>query len=353
MTTALALSSYRTLLLEIEKVLAEGRLRARQAIEEEKVKTYWQVGKLINEHLRLKGGRAVYGQQVIRRLAADLKISERLLWDILRFQRTFDIVQTSAELTWSHYTILSRIEDAEKRHFLLKETLRHKWTVRELLNRVEKMQLDTGADDHVPLPLEEKPDSPKSSPLIPRRGIFYLYRLLQTPDLHEGPETFSLDLGFNSRIQLGLKGIAKPQEGQIVEAARTHKNSQGDEYRFKKSPALLSALYTYKALVEKVIDDDTLWVHIDLGFRVWTKQKLRLRGVNAAEIEKGKPASHYVKKVLARVPFVVVKLSSRDKYDRYLTDLFYLEGAEDRQKVLTEGRFLNQELLDLGLAERM
>lgn len=102
-----------------------------------------------------------------------------------------------------------------------------------------------------------------------------------------------------------------------------------------------------------MIDDDTLWTDVDLGFRFWTTRKLRLRGIDAAEIEKGEEASDFVRRALARVPFVVITCSGRDKFDRTLTDLFYLEGASDKEKVLQEGIFLNQELLDRGLARRV
>ena len=55
----------------------------------------------------------------------------------------------------------------------------------------------------------------------------------------------------------------------------------------------------------------------------------------------------------ARVAFVVVTVRGREKFGRPLADLFYLEGTEDREKVLAEGTYLNQQLLDLGLARRV
>ena len=61
----------------------------------------------------------------------------------------------------------------------------------------------------------------------------------------------------------------------------------------------------------------------------------------------------YVKKVLGRVPFVAVTTYYGDKFGRTLIDLFYLPGTDDREKVLREGKYLNQELLDLGLAVRV
>ena len=44
-------------------------------------------------------------------------------------------------------------------------------------------------------------------------------------------------------------------------------------------------MYTYKAKVLEWIDGDTLWVEIDLGFYVQTRQKIRLARINAPELD--------------------------------------------------------------------
>ncbi len=46
----------------------------------------------------------------------------------------------------------------------------------------------------------------------------------------------------------------------------------------------------------------------------------------------------------------VIRTHSSDKYDRYLSDIFYLPGREDAEKVAVEGRFLNGELAEKSLA---
>jgi len=43
-------------------------------------------------------------------------------------------------------------------------------------------------------------------------------------------------------------------------------------------------LYTYRAVVDRVIDGDTIDVDIDLGFDVWLKkQRVRLHGIDTPE----------------------------------------------------------------------
>lgn len=44
-------------------------------------------------------------------------------------------------------------------------------------------------------------------------------------------------------------------------------------------------IYEYNAIVKSVYDGDSITVDIDLGFGIWMKkQKIRLWGINAAEI---------------------------------------------------------------------
>ena len=138
----------------------------------------------------------------------------------------------------------------------------------------------------------------------------------------------------------------------IVESLREKKAP--DRYRFRGSRAGQERLYTYRAVVEEVIDGDTLRTRVDCGFRAWTRQKLRLRGIDAPELSTlaGQRTRDFVAQALSEVPFVVLTTTKPDKYDRYLSDVFYRPGETDPQDVLEKGIFLNQQLLDQGLAVR-
>ena len=357
--------SYAALREQARAVLEEGRTEARAAVEEVRVETYWKLGKLVNEHLRLHDGRAGYGDYVANHLSEDLGMSRRLVYEILNFQRVFPIVHARAQLPWTHLRLLSRVESVEERERLFRQALHKKLSARELLQRMGPQKLRLPQE-----PIKQKPQ--ELPPLLPVRGNFYTYQIVKPRDLHLGPrprgrglrstrrrrrvhlgpEFYSVDLGFGTRIDLKLRGLARAREGEVIEALRTQKNPAGDRYRFRRSKAGSGALYTYKATVEKVIDDDTLWTQVDAGFHVWTHHKLRLRGINAPEVHDQRKMSRFVEETLARVAFVVVKLHGRDKFDRALADLFYKEGEPDTEKVLREGTYLNQELLDRGLAVR-
>jgi len=101
-----------------------------------------------------------------------------------------------------------------------------------------------------------------------------------------------------------------------------------------------------------VIDGDTLWLDIDCGFGVWTKQKVRLRGIDTPELKtaEGIRARDFVVEALKGVPFVAVTTTKPDKYDRYLADVFYLPKEEDPGVILSNGVFLNRALHGAGLA---
>jgi micrococcal nuclease len=58
-------------------------------------------------------------------------------------------------------------------------------------------------------------------------------------------------------------------------------------------------VYKYLAIVERVVDGDTIDVFIDMGFSVWIKQRLRLWGIDAWE-SRTKDAEEKVKGLAAK-----------------------------------------------------
>ncbi len=109
--------------------------------------------------------------------------------------------------------------------------------------------------------------------------------------------------------------------------------------------------YLYRCQVARVIDGDTLLVHVDLGFEVLRVQRLRLVNVSAPEAKTraGKEATRFVRTQLAQAETVVVKTArSSDARGRYLAHVFYSGEWDDADTVMREGRYLNAELLRSG-----
>ena len=144
-------------------------------------------------------------------------------------------------------------------------------------------------------------------------------------------------------------------ENKVKTESVIRAEKRNNRYLLKKADDISpSLLYTYKAFVVDVIDGDTLWLELNLGFNTWSLQKIRLRGINTAGIdtEEGLKAKDFIEKKLSSCGFVVVKTYYRDKFTRYLGDIFYDKKGTDVFKVSEFGVFLNQELLDNGLANK-
>ncbi len=139
--------------------------------------------------------------------------------------------------------------------------------------------------------------------------------------------------------------------------------------KLKRDP---NPLYTYKAVVDRVIDGDTLIARIDLGFDVWVNQRLRFRGVNTEELnpsviagpmslsngakqspDRAQQAKQFVEEKLKDLDFVVIKSYKTDIYGRYVVDLFYHPALSKKEEVAKQGFFLNAQLLEAGLADLM
>jgi micrococcal nuclease len=111
-------------------------------------------------------------------------------------------------------------------------------------------------------------------------------------------------------------------------------------------------LYSYKAVIEEIIDGDTINVSIDIGFENYTQQKIRLRGINAEDIysDKGRKARDFIVSRLEPCDFIIIRTYWRDKYNRFLADIYYNKEENDIKKLAEEGMYLNQEMLDNELA---
>jgi predicted nuclease of restriction endonuclease-like (RecB) superfamily len=144
---------------EIKDLIQSAKQRAAVAVNAELTLLYWQVGQRINTEV-LKGERADYGKQIVPSLAKSLTVqfgrgwSKRNLFQMVRFAELFPdqkIVQTlSAQLSWSHFVVLTSIEDSLKREFYLSMAVEERWSVRTLDDRVDKLLFERTAISRKP-----------------------------------------------------------------------------------------------------------------------------------------------------------------------------------------------------------
>jgi len=101
--------TYSVLRAAVRRAIALGKERAVAAVEREKVRTSWEIGKLILEHILLNQDRADYGKKIVGKLAKDLGISRTELNYMVEFARTYPIVRPAGQLSWSHHQSLLSI----------------------------------------------------------------------------------------------------------------------------------------------------------------------------------------------------------------------------------------------------
>lgn len=319
----LATDRYRKLLLDITSLYAK--------VKQTMITTYWQMGKRIVEAEQQGAAKAPYGEQLIKRLSKDLTrrigkgFSKTNLERMRLFYKENPIAPPVGQLPWTRHVELLSVRDPQKRRALEKRTLRQGLSREELKALVRKEKISER--------LQEKRRSDVSSPvpqLTVSRAVLGTYSIVKNVDSLHPKSSVILDLGFN------IWNMMSKDESEKV--------------TLTDKPA-----YCYSAYVERIVDGDTLWVRVDCGFSCLTRQKLRLRAIDCPELDtdEGKAAKRFVQKHLPVDALIVVKTYKDDKYGRYLTDVFYLEGEVDPHRIAREGIFLNQELLNQHLAVRV
>lgn len=108
------------------------------AVNTAMVQAYWEIGEQIYKACG-DNDRSEYGKNLIKFLSDKLTFefgkgfSETNLKNMRRFYIQFPIRQTlSAELSWSHYQKLMKIDDKVRREFYTEECIKSGWSVRQL-----------------------------------------------------------------------------------------------------------------------------------------------------------------------------------------------------------------------------
>lgn len=101
-------------------------------------------------------------------------------------------------------------------------------------------------------------------------------------------------------------------------------------------------MYEYKAVVRSVYDGDTFRADVDLGFGVWKfSEPFRLVGLQAPELGSvgGREARDWLRVLLpvgAVIKVHTIK-DAREKYGRYLADVFAEDGCWVNQLLIRAG----------------
>lgn len=120
----------------VRAALETARTKAAAAINDAMVSAYWEIGRQIVE---AQGDRAEYGQHLMEYLSERLTaefgkgFTERNLRAMRQLYLAYPIRHTlCAELSWSHYRLIIRIDDPVRRDFYVRSAVEERWTVRQL-----------------------------------------------------------------------------------------------------------------------------------------------------------------------------------------------------------------------------
>lgn len=110
-------------------------------------------------------------------------------------------------------------------------------------------------------------------------------------------------------------------------------------------------MYEYQAVINRVIDGDTLDVSVDLGFSIRAMTLLRMEGINAPELhgvsaeesQAGRASKAYLESLVGGKKVRVVTAKAKEKYGRYLATVWLIGSGIQKSSV-------NQMMIDAGHA---
>jgi len=149
---------YTDFLQEIKSRIKSARLRAALAVNQEVIKFYWEIGRLIIEKQKVSN----WGDKLIEALANDLKksfpdtqgFSRSNLHSMRKFAEiypSFEIVQAlPGQLPWTHnLVLLEQVKIAEQRLWYAKQAFEHGWSYRTLLIQIKEKLFETKGDNKI------------------------------------------------------------------------------------------------------------------------------------------------------------------------------------------------------------
>ena len=118
---------------DIRGILEQARQKAYASINFAMVKAYWLIGKRIVKEEQNGKDKAAYGEQLIKTLSKDLSeeyckgFSAANLKNFRQFYMVFPDLGKSyalrSELSWTHYRLIMRVENAAAREWYMNESV--------------------------------------------------------------------------------------------------------------------------------------------------------------------------------------------------------------------------------------
>lgn len=137
-------NEFTQLVKQIKELVETSRAKAVRNVNHILVQTKWGIGRYIVEFEQKGKGKAEYGDQLLINLARQLSLelgkgfSRTQLTYCRMFYQTYQKRPTlSDELSWSHYVELISIDNELERSFYEKQSIKERWSLRELKRQKE------------------------------------------------------------------------------------------------------------------------------------------------------------------------------------------------------------------------
>lgn len=128
--------------VSVRQILSQAREKAYKAVNFAMVEAYWNVGRVIVE-AQGGNGQAEYGQVLLKNLSDRLtaEFGKGFTVTNLKYMRQFYLAFQNRhalrdQLSWTHYRLLMKVENAEVREFYIDECIRGNWSTRQLERQI-------------------------------------------------------------------------------------------------------------------------------------------------------------------------------------------------------------------------
>ncbi|MBI3651103.1 MAG: DUF1016 domain-containing protein [Acidobacteria bacterium] len=205
------------LYVEVRDILNEARTRIARQVNSEMVRAYWLIGQAIVEYEQRGKNRAEYGEQLIESLSARLTeefgkgFDRSNLWHMRKFHLTFPnfLDALRRELSWTHYRLLLKVENADARDFYATEAAEANWSTRQLERQLNSLFYERVALSRQKRALlkESREQAEKQTPLDFIKDPFVL-EFLGLPEAHSLSES-ELETALLDHLQQFLLELGK------------------------------------------------------------------------------------------------------------------------------------------------
>lgn len=180
------------LIEELKTLIQTSRTTIIQTVNTTMVQTYWSIGKTIVEDEQSGSARATYGKKQLEFISKELTqefgkgFDSTNLRKMRQFYLNFPIRETlSLKLSWSHYCVLSTIDNQDAREWYMKEAIENNWSVRALQRQKSKLYYERLLSSKEKAPLRQEAEEKTKALQVDAKNYLrdpYIFDFLNIPN---------------------------------------------------------------------------------------------------------------------------------------------------------------------------